>query len=77
MRRGDPDADSGEAAGADADQDRCGLSALDQLREHRHQPLGMAAADPLVGAREAVPAAVEQAAVQASLDVSNARIMGR
>ena len=37
--------------GPTADQDRGRPRVADQLGEHRHQPLGMAAADPLVGAR--------------------------
>ena len=51
VRSGDGDTQAGEAAGADADEDmrRDRAPSLgEQLVDHRHQPLGMAAADQLV-----------------------------
>ena len=49
-----------------------------QLGDHWHQPLGMAAADHLVGLRAThVPEPSNKAAVQAALDVSKARSMVR
>lgn len=45
---GNPDADSGEAAGTDTNQDAVGLPPVEKLVEHRHQPLTMAAPDQLV-----------------------------
>ncbi len=52
MSRGDPDAKAGEAARADADQDSRRDMAVEHFLDHRHQPLGMAAADQLVARRD-------------------------
>ena len=60
MRGGDRDPDAGEAAGADADQDPVGAAAVEQLGDHRHQPLGMAAADQLVAGDDDSAGVVEQ-----------------
>src|SRR4029079_3863833 len=59
VRRSDGDPDASEAARAYADDDLVGGSALEQLGDHPSQPLGVAAADLLVLARNAL-AAVEQ-----------------
>ena len=49
---------------------------VEQLVDHRHQPLGMAAADHLVALRDACPVAVEQCGGAGAVDVSIARIIG-
>ena len=77
MRGGDADAQAGEAAGADADQDSAGDMAVEHLLDHRHQPLGMAAADHFVARRDdQLAVGANSAAVQAAVDVSSARING-
>ena len=73
---GNADADAGEAAGPDSDEDPIGASALEKLVEHRHQTLAMAAADQLVTVRRGSrPSPSNSAAVQAAVDVSIARII--
>ena len=59
MRGCDRDPDSGEAAGPDTNQDSRRRATGQQLGDHRHQPLGMAAADQLVGMTQASSGAVE------------------
>ena len=59
MRRRDADPDPGEAARADADEDAACPASVEQLGEHRHEALAVAAADLLVGARDAQAGAVE------------------
>ena len=60
VRRGNSDADAGEASRPDPDQDAFRLAALEQLIEHGHQPLRMAAADHLVAPGDALARPVEQ-----------------
>jgi len=60
MRRCDRDPDAGEAPRADSDDDLFRRAAIHQHCDHRHQPLGMAAADDLVSACDAGAGSVEQ-----------------
>ena len=60
VRGGDPDADPGEAARTEADEDASRRASVEQLGEHRHEPFAVAAADLLVSVREAGAAIVEQ-----------------
>ncbi len=55
-RRGDADPHAGEAAGPDIDQDARRPPAARQFGDHRHQPLGMAAADLLIARLDYPPA---------------------
>jgi hypothetical protein len=59
VRCGDRHPDARETARPNSDDDLVRPSALEQLGDHRHQPLGVAAADLLVLARDA-SAAIEQ-----------------
>ena len=51
-RGGDPDPQSGKAAGADIDQDPPGATAIRQRGDHRHQSFGMPAPDHLMRMRD-------------------------
>jgi hypothetical protein len=76
LRRGKADAKAGEAARPAIDQDRAGPAAGEQLGDHRHQPLGMAAADELVALVDQGSPSTS-AAEQAAVAVSTMRIICR
>ena len=60
VRRGDGDADAGEASRPDSHEDVRGSPPTQQFGDHRHELFGVAAADHFVGIAEACAGAVEQ-----------------